>query len=178
LGLVSNSPINENTEKMKLFKDACGEDNLGLYGHSLYERSIPYTITTDITVLFISILRAITRNVLPKQLADTFNYKKIYLDIVRSISKKDDKADYYLHLIKFYADKQGDEFSKWFNDEIYTPAMVPEYIDEKDNSDNPRKGKAYIEDYDEKGYGVLDASKYGVTDIEGACKLFAELTGL
>ena len=79
--------------------------------------------------------------------------------------------------MRYTASLHGEEFLKWFDDNIYSKALEPRVVDEEKLAELHKK-KTYTEGKTELGGMILDASKYGVTNVYEATKLFEKLTDL
>lgn len=153
--------------------------NISRFKLSYIEKRLP-DVFTGISGLYNCILRAIARGVISESELESnmlLDWKKIYKDLIHSLSPQDIVFDRKLHYIRYTASLHGNEFLTWFDKEIYYKALKPTKIKSLQNQKN-LSNKVYQEGKLESGGGVLDASKYGVTNILEAVQLFERLTGL
>lgn len=170
-GAASNRAKKTKEEAKKQADEFKVVDNVGGYGKTLYERLIPQTLT-DVNLLYSSFLRAISRNILPeKYITDVIDWKKWYTEIAKLLDINDVEFDRKIHEMQYTAGYHGEEFVKWFNENIYEVLMTPKYCDE--NIANNQYTKSYSVGRTAAGSLILDASEYGVSDIKGAVDFFA-----
>lgn len=142
-----------------------------------FERLLPLT-SKDSIHIYSSILRAIAKNVLPEEYIDKIlDWKRLFSQSADSINILDIQFDKMLHYCRFTASLHGESFLAWFDEEIYRKKTVPVLIREKDIIEAKEK-PSYQEMELENGGRILDASKYGVSNIYEASLLFESLTGL
>lgn len=175
LGYIAGRPKNLNTtkEEIQISQSSFLKDNCGI--------NVPYGIVKEIPIgtgevflLYANILRAIQLGVLPEiWRTEVLDYKKIFMEFFIEHTCLDDSFDRYLHYARYLAEKRGDEFLAWFDETIYKPAIVPRYYVKNDVTEKDKK--SYKEGINPNGSLILDASKYGVTNIAEAVKLFKEL---
>ena len=129
-GAASNRAKRTKDEAKKQADEFKVVDNVGGYGKTLYERLIPQTLT-DVNLLYSSFLRAISRNILPeKYITDVIDWKKWYTEIAKLLDINDVEFDRKIHEMQYTAGYHGEEFVKWFNENIYEVLMTPKYCDE------------------------------------------------
>ncbi len=139
-----------------------------------YEKFIPTVPNTDLC-LYRPLLRLISLGTLPEELLDIMDWRKIFANLVAALDKRDVLFDKKLHQCRYAAALQGAEFLEWFDKKLYEPMLSPRrYGEEQDKLAE----KTYHEEMKENGQGIYDASKYGVTNIAEACRLFERLTRL
>lgn len=154
--------------------------NIGGLSTSAIERLIPVVpgIGSEIGPLYSSILRAIARGVQPIKIIDSvFNWKRIFVECFNQLQVMDILYDKKLHYFRYTASKHGEEFLKWFDENIYEKAVIPREIDNK-KMEEFLKMKKYKEGTTKAGEVTLDASKYGVTNVYEASLLFEKITKL
>lgn len=152
-------------------------NNIGGFSMSSIERLLPQ-LGTDVSSLYNSILRAIARGVFPMEyLTELLDFKKMFMELYKMMDIRDVYYDKKIHYMRYTASLHGEEFLKWFDDNIYSKALEPRVVDEEKLAELHKK-KTYTEGKTELGGMILDASKYGVTNIYEATKLFEKLTGL
>jgi glycosyltransferase involved in cell wall biosynthesis len=158
-------------------KETIKSNNIGGFSTSAIERLMP-EVTTDISSLYNSLLRAIARGVLPTEFLDNLlNWKRMFIECINQLEVTDVLFDKKLHSFRYAAAKHGDEFLKWFDEFIYEQAIIPRKIDNK-RIEEIFKRKSYKEGITETGGEMLDASKYGVTNVYEASLLFEKITEL
>lgn len=150
--------------------------NIGAYCSSVYERLMP-EVTTDKSSLYNCILRMIARGVITEKSFENINFSKWFIDVFRQMDIRDPLFDRKLHYIRYTASMHGEEFLRWFDENIYHKALSPCMIDEK-KIEKAEREKAYKEGETPLGARTLDASKYGVENIYDAAGLFEQMTGL
>lgn len=150
-------------------------NNIGGFSMSSIERFVPQ-LGTDVSSLYNSLLRAVARGVFPEEyLTNLFDFKKIFMECYNSLHIMDIFLDKKIHYMRYIASKHGKEFLKWFDENIYNVIMNPILINEN-KVEEQFKRKKYEEGENELGGITLDASKYGVTNVCEAVKLFKKLT--
>jgi len=169
LGYVSGLQKRDKKQE-KIMNSAFLGENVGLYVIQGIAKEIPLG-SGETFSLYINLMRAIQLGVLPDSWRrEVFDYRKIFTDHFKDHICLDDKFDRYIHYASYLAKNRGEKFYEWFLETIYKPQMQPKYLKEK--SDNPQKVKSYTEGITESGGLIIDASKYGVTNIEEAMKVF------
>ena len=175
LGYVVGKPKNISTSQreLEISKSTFCGDNCGIYVQQGIVKDMPLG-TGEVFSLYANILRAIQLGVLPESWrTEILDDKKIFSDFFKEHTCLDDSFDKYLHYARYLAEKRGEEFLAWFDETIYKPAIVPRYYVKKEFSENFEK--SYKEGINPDGSLIVDASKYGVTNILEAVKLFEEL---
>lgn len=171
MGAISTLPLESQEKGAAYANRIVRENNVGGFAKSQIETFAP-ELGSDVSSLYNSILRAVNRGLIPaRYLKEVFDWKQWFMNIYRVLSKKDVYFDRKLHQMRFAAMKHGEEFLKWFDENIYADALVPVVFNETDNN-----AKTYKEEEGDKI--VLDASRYGVHNIYEASQLFERLTGL
>lgn len=176
MGAKANMVYSLSEEETVFLNDLKKTSNLGGYCASLYERLMP-EVTTDKSSLYNCILRMIARGVFPESDLDYINFRRWFVDVYRQMDIRDPLFDKKIHYFRYTASLHGDEFLKWFDDNIYYNALKPRFIDEKKFAELHEK-KSYTEGEDSFGVRTFDASKYNVHNIYEAAKLFEKLTNL
>ncbi|WP_271811987.1 glycosyltransferase family 2 protein [Clostridium beijerinckii] len=177
IGAKSNSGAISVLESNKRVDENKRTNNIGGFSTSFIERLMP-EVTTDISSLYNSILRAVARGVLPIDFLDNLlNWKKMFEECFMQLDIRDVLFDKKLHYFRYTASKHGDEFLKWFDENIYEKAIIPREIDDKINEEILKR-KTYVEGPIETGGQILDASRYGVTNVYEASLLFEKITKL
>lgn len=164
-------------EDMKYQKEVSRTGNIGGFTMSAMERLLPMT-GRDITCFYSSLLRCVAKGLVSfEELDAVLDWKNMFYQAVEGISLLDIQYDRMLHYCRYTASLHGLDFLKWFDAEIYSKGLSPVLITNQ-QYDNLKDQKTYKEEKTEEGGRVCDASKYGVTDIYGAVKLFERLSGL
>lgn len=169
---------NISEEQLRVFNDNIRQtENVGGFCMSATERLFP-ELRSDVSSLYNSLLRSVARGILPiEYMQKSFNWKKMFLDCVQRLDIQDMEYDRLLHYTRYTASQHGSEFLQWFDETIYRKVMEPKLIDES-LMELQRKKKTYQEGETVEGGLVVDASKYGVTNIYEAVQLFQKLSGL
>lgn len=175
-GKLSNLPICDVNEVGRNVNRELKSGNVGGYSMSRTERLLP-DIGSDVSSLYVSLLRAVARGVLPYvYLEKLFDWKKIYLDYIRLMHKDDLLFDRKVHYLRYTATKHGEEFLRWFDESVYPRLMKPEPVVQEEEVQD-----AEIRNYQEGFQNhrlTLNASKFGVESIYDAVRLFEQITGL
>lgn len=173
-GVRANKEVMSAEEGEKIIQRYQSDGNVGGYCKTWYEQLSPDT-GSDISSLYLSLLRAVNIGVLPEQYLESyFDFKKMFINVCRNMSVRDIFFDRRIHEIRYAAMQHGEEFLKWFDDAVYSQAFTPiEYPDVE-----KKQKRTYKVGTDQYGGQTLDASEYGVTNIYEASLLFAERTGL
>ena len=165
-------------EGNKKVNEANSINNIGGFSMSSIERLMPQ-LGTDVSSLYNSLLRAVARGVFPNEyLTDLFDFKKMFMECYMDLDIRDVFYDKKIHYMRYTASLHGEEFLNWFDKSIYEKALKPILIDDKKLNERLNDKHSYKEGKDELGGITLDASKYGVTNVYEATKLFEKLTGL
>lgn len=177
VGLKSNVGDTNVKDSNKRLEEVMKTGNIGGFSTSYIERLMP-EVTTDISSLYNSILRTIARGVLPIEFLDNaLDWKQMFKECFSQLEVTDVLYDKKLHYFRYTASKHGDQFLKWFDENIYEKAIIPRKIDNK-KIEALLKRKTYTEGTIETGGEILDASKYGVTNVYEASLLFEKITEL
>lgn len=177
VGAKSNSAATKIEDSNERMDEVIKTSNIGGFSTSYIERLMP-EVTTDISSLYNSILRAIARGACSEEFLDNLlNWKQMFRECIMQLDIRDVLFDKKLHYFRYTASKHGDEFLKWFDENIYEKAIIPRKIDDEEKEETV-KIRSYKEGPIENGGEVLDASKYGVTNVYEASLLFEKLTGL
>jgi glycosyltransferase involved in cell wall biosynthesis len=177
IGAKSNTGAATVEDSNNRVKETIKTNNIGGFSTSAIERLMPEVIT-DISSLYNSLLRAIARGVLPIEFLDNlFNWKRMFIECINQLEVTDVLFDKKLHYFRYIAAKHGDEFLKWFDEFIYEKAIIPRKIDNKVIEEHLKR-KTYKEGTTESGGQILDASRYGVTNVYEASLLFEKITQL
>lgn len=172
VGAMSTLPVTDQAKSTTAAGRELKENNVGGFSRSRVETLAPEN-GSDVTSLYNSILRAVDRGLIPGHyLVDVFDWKTWFMNCYRALSKEDIYFDRKLHQMRFTAMKHGDEFLKWFDENIYAEALIPVVFVEQD-----KNKKTYRESDNESGITV-DASRYGVHNSYEASLLFEKLSGL
>lgn len=172
VGAIANLPVTDQAKGITAAGRELKENNVGGFSKSQIETLMP-ELGSDVTSLYNSILRAVSRGLIPRHyLSDVFDWKKWFMNSYQVMNKEDIYFDKKIHQMRFAAMKHGEEFLNWFDETIYGEALKPEILPERDKTI-----KTYQEYDNERGM-TLDASKYGVYNSYEASLLFERMTGL
>ena len=174
IGAKANIPQTTNTEFMKSVKEAKGDNNMGGFCSTYYERLLPDT-GTDTSSLYGALLRAVSIGVLPDTyLSKVFDWKKMFLNLSNELDVRDVAFDREIHEMRYAAMHHGEEFLQWFDETIYHPLLTPRYIDEEKLA-KLEKQRMYQCGVNSEAGVTLDASEYKVKNIYEAVKLFEKV---
>lgn len=176
IGAKANQLHTLNKEETAFVNEMKKMANIGGYCASPYERLMP-EVTTDKSSLYNSILRLIARGIIAESDLNHFDFRKWFLDVFRQIDIRDPLFDKKIHYFRYTASLHGEEFLKWFDENIYYDALTPQLVDEEKLARLHEK-KCYKEGKNAFGGRTLDASKYNVQNVYDAAKLFEKLTKL
>lgn len=175
-GKLSNLPVIDVEEAGRNMDRVVKSSNVGGFSMSRTERLLP-ELGSDVSSLYLSLLRAVARGVLPRMyLEELFDWKKIYLDYMQLMHKADSLFDRKVHYLRYTASKHGEEFLRWFDESVYPRLMKPEYVKPEPELE-PSETRIYQEGLQNHRL-TLDASKSGVETIYDAVQLFEQITGL
>ena len=172
-GARTNTGLNTEAEIVAEARRLLQDGNMGNYAYSDYETLSPW-ITTDKGLLYLCLVRSEWMGILGEEVAKQIDWKKAFWGIYCQLDVRDMAYDRKIHEMRYAAMQHGDEFLKWFDENIYEPGLEPRYIDE-DAIEKQKQQNSYVENYTPENGGTLDASKYGVTNIYEAVTLFTQL---
>lgn len=174
VGATSNTATAEVSQGRAFWRDASKIGNIGSFAMSETEMLFP-EVTTDVSSFYNCFLKAVARGLLPESILSEENgidWKGWFINCYRTLDKKDVYFSQKMQKFRYAAIKHGEEFLKWFDENIYAEALKPEILPERDKT-----SKTYQEYDDERGI-MIDASKYGVHNSYEASLLFEKLSGL
>lgn len=178
IGYTANKPVSNMKKGNIIDKESRTTNNIGGFSRTFIERLIPQNLGSDVSSLYDCLLRVVARGIFPIEYIDNlFDFKKMFLECYKLLDIRDVYYDKKIHIMRYTASLHGEEFLKWFDDTIYKEALIPRIIDEE-KINNVSKKKTYSEGKTELGGIILDASKYDVSNIYEATKLFEEITNL
>lgn len=172
-GAKANSGLNT-LQASKQFNDEMRKsENVGGFSLSYIERFLP-ELRTDISSLFNSCLRAVDRGVLPKVYMDeVFDWKMMMLQCMVYMDVCDVEFDRKLHYARYVASWHGEEFLKWFDENLYNVLLEPnKQTTAQEKVINERN---YVIGTNEDGGVTLDASEYDVSNVYEAVGLFCAM---
>ena len=175
IGMLSNRAITDNDEMNEIHETRKNTDNIGGYAPSSLERLLP-TYDTDRASLYRSVLRVVARGALPIDLFDMIDWKNIFTFIAEQLSIDDIQLDRKLNWLRYSASLINEDVAKYVNEQLYAKLIVPRVV--VPVSEEKIIQKRYEEGFMHNGGLTLDASKFGVTNVYEAAKLFEDLTGL
>ena len=177
IGANANKSITKDSEHRANVASVQRDNNVGGFCTTYMERLIPET-GTDVSSLYNCLLRMVSIGVLPEEeLEEKLDWQKVYLNLYSGMDARDVAYDKKIHEMRYAASRHGDDFLRWFDEEIFIPALEPHIYDEvaiRKNSDK----KTYTEGKMDNGGCILDASAKGVSNIYEATVLFAKMTEL
>ena len=176
IGARANMTYELNEKEIEFLSDLKKTSAIGAHCSSVYERLTPEVIT-DKSALYNSILRMITRGTIAESDLEQIDFCRWFHDIYMQMDIRDPLFDKKLHYFRYTASLHGDEFLKWFDDNIYYNALKPCMVEESKMA-KLKERKSYVEGTDKFGCKTLDASKYHVENVYEASLLFEKLSGL
>ena len=160
-------------EYQKVMDGVKKDGNVGGYCKSFYECLLP-TVGTDTWSLYTCVLRCISIVILPDAyLNHVIDWKQWYLNLAQELDIRDFTYDRKAHEMYYCATEVGSGFAEWFEQTLYPVMMKPRYL--PDGKEDKKPKRTYTVGRHDGGGLVLDASEYGVEDIEGAVELFAKI---
>ena len=176
---MSNSSVGAICNKSSTDTDIKSIDSIqivngstGLYAYVYGEESRKYPmLRTDVSGMYMSIARLTAKKILPRLQDDIEMYKVIYSNMYKTIGITSEK--YCINSYEGYekAKKVSEELGEWYRKIIMPKVRELTNITAKDLERNMAK-KMYKEGFVESGGVILDASRYGVTNIYEAVLLF------
>ncbi len=180
IGDSSNHPRTTDEEferRLRLFQR---EGNVGGYCKTYDEFLLPEN-GTDISTVYACILRCAALGVLPRTVLKELPWQKMFWDItMRRMDVRDIDYDRKLQEVLYAARQhQDEELYDWVEKNIYEPMMVPKHMPKPSAPSGPTPvnppARSFEEGLNEYGNRVIDASRYGVTDIHGAVQLIRQI---
>lgn len=170
-GSIKEDELTANVARVQM------DNNVGGFCTTYIERLIP-DMGTDINSLYNCLLRMVSIGVLPEEeLWEKLDWQKVFMNLYKGIDVRDIAFDKKIHEMRYAASKHGDEFLKWFDEEIYN-ASLESYIYDEEVIKKSSDKKTYTEGEIDNGGCILDASKKGVSNIYEATLLFTEIANL
>lgn len=173
IGATNNTPASGNKSLEDKMKRVIINNADGSFCYSYYDRMMN-CFAVDIDGVYGCFLRAYNHGVLKNIF---FKWEFVYEQLKKLMNIKDICFEYKMENSRNAAKMQGEEFLKWFDENIYSMMDNLYIIDDKKQEEMFHKQK-YVVGSNIYGGKTLDASKYGVQNIYQAVQLFAELTGL
>lgn len=171
IGRQSSKVITGNTElaqRQKLLLK-----NVGFYSPFSVERLLPQ-YSGDIFSVYNTILRTVALGLQSPGMLEQLDWKKIIGLLVERLSMEDILLERKLNQLRYSASLINAEVVEYVEKEICAQAFVPRIIEK--SPDDGRKG--YTEGFIDGGGLVLDASKFGVSNIYEAVELFEKIVAL
>ncbi len=176
MGAKANMVYEPDQTETEFLNDLKKTADIGAYSPSPYERLMP-EVTTDKSSLYNCILRMVARGVILESDLEQVDFGKWFLDVYSQMDIRDTLFDKKIHYFRYTAALHGEDFLKWFDENIYHHALIPCRVDEEKMA-RLQKRKCYVEGTDQYGCRTLNASKYGVANVYGAAVLFERLSNL
>lgn len=153
-------------------------DNAGKYVALRRER-LMNPIKGDAFSLYVTLSKAVEEGLLSAERSDqVLDWQTAILRSIVFRTIIGDGFDCFVHSSRFMSKKVGEKANKWFEDEIYSTALFPQYQVDDVFLEKKNAEKSYEEGTGEFGGEILDASKHGVRNIVQAVELFVQKTGL
>lgn len=147
---------------------------IGGWARTQMEKMIPH-FTTDVSILYHCLLRAAAKKILSQEIiTEVVDWKRWFMGLYKLMNKKDLSYERQLRELRYAAKLQGESFLEWFDKNIFTEGLELEEVQDELGGD----AKNYVQGVAETCHVVLDASRYGVTNIYEAVKLMEKVSGL
>ena len=118
-----------------------------------------------------------TKGILPNDYMLGAEEKDMFVNCYNSLSLYSDKYEYFINVGQYLASIRGQEMDKWFRENIAINIEGDlKYFGEEIYQELYNK-KKYREGFDETGGVVLDAARYGVSNIYEAVQLVKSFLG-
>ncbi len=147
--------------------------NVGFYSPFSVERLLPQ-YPTDRWSVYCAILRTVALGLQLPAILEQLDWKKIIDLLVEQLSMEDILIERKLNMLRYSASLINAEIAEYVEKEICAQAFTPRIIEK--SPDDGRK--AYTEGFIDGGGLVLDASKFGVSNIYEAVELFEKIVAL
>jgi len=180
VGISSNSlgyanskieEISKTDEQDRDIKESgyCG-DNIGKYFTRGIEFELPQGFGESFN-MHLALYRNIRMGLLPQSWKiELIDDKKMFREFFEEHVCLDDRYDRWINQARIAASYRGNEFLKWFDENIYQPNMTIKYYQGSD----VLLEKNYHEGRDESGNIIYDGSKYEITNIEQAVQFITK----
>ena len=173
VGRISSSNRGDDNINRDIIKVSKGTE-YSVATPSMLERLSPTGVTCsaiEVGMVISSLYRCVTRGIVDINLIyESFDKKDIFYRAVKGNLQTNDQFDMDIHSIMYTASLYGLDFLEWFDKELFYPAIQP--------TKYTMSSVKYQEGYIAQGGQVLDASRYGVKNIEQAVDLFIKISGL
>lgn len=176
IGATSRATSESNEEYTKFIKGMANTFLYGEYASSFFDRFIP-SYSTDRVALYYALMRCIAKGLLPLNMIDQLDWKKIYMLIAEQLWIGNDMLDKQLDRLAYAAKFISGDMEQYVKQEICSKCRASCRIESKDCSKVSKVSKVYKEGFMDEGM-MLDASKFGVSNVYEAALLFEKLTGL
>ena len=159
------------SENKKVFQMLRSGVSISLSTFSLPEKlSAPGSSDASMVTRFV--YRCVTRGLITfEKVSQIFDMRILFTKAANSGSPIHEQREQELRTFLYVASLYGEDFYHWCDETIFRPAMVPQIFG-KHSVPKFREGQT------PGGGEILDASKYGVTNIAQAVHLFATRSGL
>ena len=177
MGALCTKNSNDSSVKCKK-KVASFHGGKGIYAIIRSERAnmVP-EVGSDVSGIYLCIYYLMTKGILPNDYLVGDEEKNMFMNCYNSLSLHSDKYDYFINVGQYLASIRGQEMDKWFRENIAINRegdlkyLGEEIIQEIHNKKKDREG------FDNTGGVVLDASRYGVSNIYEAVQLVKSFLG-
>jgi glycosyltransferase involved in cell wall biosynthesis len=137
------------------------------------ERLLP-KYTSDKCLVYSNLLRTVALGVQSPDLLENFDWKKIIGLLVEFLSIEDVLIEQKLNLLRYSASLIDADIAEYVEKEICTRYFSPRLIEKSPGDEK----KGYPEGFVDGGGLILDASKFGVSNIYEAVGLFEKIVNL
>nr|WP_284708657.1 glycosyltransferase [Sporomusa sphaeroides] len=146
---------------------------IGFYSPFSVERLLT-SHPTDRWIVYCSVLRTVALGVQSSAILEQLDWKKIFGLLAEKLSLNDSQIEKKLNQLRYSASLINAEVAEYVEKEICAGAFNPRIIEK-----SPEDGRKYYQEgFAANGGLVLDASKFGVSNICEAVELFEKLTAL
>lgn len=135
------------------------------------EMSLP-TTGSDVNDMYICIYHLMTKGIIPSNYIMPEEEKLLFINCYNSIDKISDKYEKNVKLGRYLAGRRTNEFVKWYEENVAVELYGDLLYRSEEIIKKAKEKKIYREGYTPDGGVILDASRYGVTNIYEAVQLF------
>lgn len=141
------------------------------YVHTREALELPI-VYTDVSGVYKIITRLMAKGILPSDFyKNDVDIIRVYQNIYKSLALSGDKCEKYIYEGYKTAKDRGRAIAEWFEKSILPNVKELKYYDKKE-LEAWKNRKTYVEGFNKAGGVVLDASRFGVTNVYEAAQLF------
>ena len=179
---MSSSSVGATTSRMSRSNDSKDIKNVNLLngGQGLnclaiaeYIEYVPW-VGSDVSDMYLQMYYLIEKGIVPANLVSDNDQMNMFVKCFESISKLDDKLENHIEVGRYSASLRGTKFLSWYeqNYQQICRGELIKYSQKQKDIDFAKK--RYVEGFSENGGVVLDASRFGVTNVYEAVQLFKD----